>query len=111
MDHDDHDHSGHDDHETEPVETDHEVEVTEHESAPETVGGHDHSSHEGESVWEHAWEIFTDPGHILAELGWTIIQDGLFVAVLYGIVFKKMILPKLRKDIHREIDEEHGIQH
>jgi hypothetical protein len=72
---------------------------------------HDHSSHEGESVWEHAWEIFTDPGHILAELGWTIIQDGLVVAVLYGIVFKKMILPKLRKDIHREIDEEHGIEH
>ena len=110
-DHDEHDHSGHDDHETEPVETDHEVEVTEHESAPDYDGGHDHSAHEGETVWEHAWEIFTDPAHIMAELGWTIIQDLLIIGLLYGVVFKKVILPKLRKDIHKEIDAEHGITH
>ncbi len=67
--------------------------------------------HVGESVWEHAWEIFTDPSHILAELGWTIIQDVLIIGVLYGLVFKKVILPRLRKDIHKEIDAEHGIEH
>jgi hypothetical protein len=61
-----------------------------------------------EETW---WEIFSDPNHIIAELLWTIIQDGLFVALLYGVVFKKMILPKLRKDIHREIDKEHGFEH
>jgi hypothetical protein len=72
---------------------------------------HEEHDHAGESIWQVAWEVFSDPAHILAELGWTIIQDGLFVAVLYGIVFKKMILPKLRKDIHREIDEEHGFEH
>jgi hypothetical protein len=31
--------------------------------------------------------------------------------VLYGIVFKKVLLPKLRRDIHKEIDIEHGIEH
>ena len=67
--------------------------------------------HLGESVWQHAWEIFTDPSHILAELGWTIIQDVLIIGLLYGVVFKRVILPKLRKDIHKEIDAEHGIKH
>jgi len=71
---------------------------------------HEHE-HAGESVWEHAWEIFTDPAHILAELGWTAIQDVLIIGLLYGVVFKKVILPKLRKDIHKEIDAEHGITH
>ncbi|CAB4128254.1 hypothetical protein UFOVP111_18 [uncultured Caudovirales phage] len=57
------------------------------------------------------WDIATDPNHIIAELIWTVIFDGLFVWFLYGVVFKKYILPKLRKDIHKEIDAEHGIQH
>jgi hypothetical protein len=70
--------------------------------------GHDHA---GESIWQAAWEVFSDPAHIFAELGWTIIQDGIVIWLLYGIVFKKLILPKLRKDIHHEIDKEHGIEH
>lgn len=76
--------------------------------------GHEEHGHEGhaeESVWEHSWEIFTDPAHILAELGWTVIQDVLIIGLLYGLVFKRVILPKLRKDIHEEIDAEHGITH
>jgi hypothetical protein len=60
---------------------------------------------------ESWWSIAFDPNHIIAELIWTIIFDGLFVWFLYGFVFKKLILPKLRKDIHREIDAEHGISH
>lgn len=67
--------------------------------------------HLEESVWQHAWEIFIDPSHILAELGWTLIQDGLVIWLLYGVVFKRIILPKLRKDIHKEIDQEHNIEH
>jgi hypothetical protein len=47
----------------------------------------------------------------MAELGWTIIQDLLILGLLYGIVFKKILLPKLRRDIHKEIDIEHGIEH
>lgn len=57
------------------------------------------------------WEIATDPNHIIAELLWTAVFDGLFVWFFYGVVFKKLLLPKLRKDIHKEIDAEHGVTH
>jgi hypothetical protein len=55
--------------------------------------------------------IFTDPNHIIAELLWTLIQDVVLGWLLYGVVFKKHLLPKLRKDIHKEIDKEHNIVH
>jgi hypothetical protein len=83
----------------------------EHEHDEHLHEEHGHEGHAEESVWEHAWEIFTDPAHILAELGWTVIQDVLIIGLLYGVVFKKVILPKLRRDIHKEIDAEHGIEH
>lgn len=60
--------------------------------------------------WEEVWGIVLDPAHIVAELTWNIIFDVLFVSVLYGIVFKRLMLPRLRREIHREIDEEHGIE-
>jgi hypothetical protein len=59
------------------------------------------------SVWQDAWSIFTDPGHIIAELSWTIIQDVILVWLLYGTVWKKVILPKL----HEKFDKEHKIIH
>jgi hypothetical protein len=58
-----------------------------------------------------AWSIFTDPAHIIAELSWTIIQDFVIIWLLYGTVWKKIILPRLRREIHKEIDEEHNISH
>jgi CxxC motif-containing protein (DUF1111 family) len=66
------------------------------------VENHDHKT------W---WDIFTDPNHIAAEIGWTVIQDVLILGLLYGFVFKKCILPKLTKKIHEDIDKEHGIEH
>ena len=67
-----------------------------------TSAGHEHET------W---WDIFTDPRHIAAELGWTVIQDVVVLWLLYGFVFKKCILPKLTKRIHADIDKEHGIEH
>jgi hypothetical protein len=69
---------------------------------------HDSAEHD---LWGEAWSIFTDPSHIIAELGWTIIQDVVIIWLIYGTVFKKIILPRLRKEIHKEIDEEHNIKH
>jgi hypothetical protein len=63
--------------------------------------------HAGMSLWEEAWSIFTDPAHIVAELGWTIIQDVILVWLLYGTVWKKLIWPKL----HEKFDKEHAIVH
>lgn len=60
---------------------------------------------------ETIWSILLDPNHIAAELIWNLIFDGFFVAFLYGVVWKRILLPKLRRDLHREIDTEHGIEH
>ena len=60
---------------------------------------------------ETFWDIALDSNHIMAEILWNIIFDGVIVAFLYGVVFKKVVLPKIRRDIHREIDTEHGIDH
>jgi hypothetical protein len=59
------------------------------------------------SLWGEAWSIFTDPSHIIAELGWTIIQDVILVWLLYGTLWKKVILPRL----HEKFDKEHKIVH
>jgi len=59
------------------------------------------------SVWDEAWSVFTDPAHIIAELGWTIIQDVILIWLLYGTLWKKVILPKL----HEKFDKEHKITH
>jgi hypothetical protein len=55
------------------------------------------------------WSIALDPNHIIAELLFTIVFDGIVVWFLWGIVWKKFVFPKLRRQIHAEIDEEHGI--
>lgn len=69
------------------------------------------AGHSSEGLWPEAWAIFTDPSHIIAELGWTLIQDVVLIWLLYGTVWKKIILPRLRREIHKEIDEEHNIKH
>lgn len=53
------------------------------------------------------WELVTDPNHIVAELLWNLVFDVLFVTVLYGVVWKKVILPKL----HAQFDKQHGLTH
>lgn len=67
-----------------------------------------HTENHEHETW---WDIFTDRNHIFAELGWTIIQDVIVLWLLYGIVFKKWLLPRLTRRIHEDIDKEHGIEH
>lgn len=66
---------------------------------------------EGGTIWQEFLSVAFDPAHILAELFFTIVFDGLVIAVLYQIVFKKLLLPRMCRDIHRQIDEEHGLGH
>ena len=63
----------------------------------------------GQPFWDEVWSIVTDPAHIFAELLWNVIFDVIVVSLLYGEIFKRVLLPRLRRDIHRAIDEEHGI--
>lgn len=60
---------------------------------------------------ETFWDIALDPAHIAAELVWSLIFDGLFVALLYGVIWKRYLLPRLRRQLHKELDAEHGIVH
>lgn len=52
-------------------------------------------------------DIALDPNHIIAELFWNLVFDGIVVALLYGVVWKKMLLPKL----HAQFDKQHGLTH
>lgn len=63
--------------------------------------------HEGMSILEEAWSVFSDPAHIMAEIGWNIIFDLLIITLGYGIIIKKIVLPK----IHKYIDDKHGVEH
>lgn len=72
------------------------------------LAAHDHGD---ESWWQEFLELLVDPAHILFELVFTLVFDVLVIAVGYNILVKKIIIPRLRKEIHREIDEEHGITH
>ena len=51
--------------------------------------------------------IATDPNHIIAELIWTFAQDVVLIWFIYGIIWKKVMLPK----IHKKFDEQHGLIH
>ena len=72
-------------------------------------------SHEGIDFWTEVWKITLDPAHMVAELITAIIIDVIVVALMYNFVFKKFILPamksRLAKEIHTEIDVEHGFTH
>ncbi len=68
---------------------------------------HSEAGHEGLGFWAETWSIFADPAHIVAEFGWTVIQDVILIWLLYGTLWKKVILPKL----HEKFDKEHHITH
>lgn len=73
--------------------------------------GHEHST----DFWTEVWSITLDPAHMVAELVSAIIIDVVVIALMYNFVFKKFILPsmkkRLAKEIHQEIDVEHGYTH
>jgi hypothetical protein len=63
------------------------------------------------SIWQDYVSVSFDPAHILAELTFTIVFDFVLLWLGYKIFFKGYILPRLRRDIHRDIDVEHGYVH
>jgi hypothetical protein len=61
---------------------------------------------------QETWiSIVTDPNHIVAEVIINILFDGLVIALGYGIIVKKIVLPYLRKNIHKYIDQRHNVEH
>lgn len=68
---------------------------------------HTHETTHG--FWAEYISLLTDPAHLLFELTFTVAFDGLIIALLYGIVFKKFILPKIQKKMHQDFHDEHGL--
>jgi len=59
------------------------------------------------SVWADFIDVATDPAHILAELTFTLVFDGLVLFLLWG----KIIKPRITKAVHQSIDADHNIVH
>lgn len=73
-----------------------------------------HEAHEEESLLVEFWEVFTDPAHVLAEVSSALVIDGIIIAVLYPLLIKPLwarFKTNLVKDVHRDIDKAHGIEH
>ncbi len=63
------------------------------------------------NFWQDFLSVLLDPAHILSEIVFTIVFDGIIIYLGYQVFFKRIILPRIRKQIHEEVDEEHGVHH
>jgi hypothetical protein len=52
--------------------------------------------------------IITDPAHGLAEITYSIVIDLLLFGVIWGALWTKWLKPRLKDEVHAEIDAEHG---
>ena len=52
-------------------------------------------------------EMLHDPAHWLFEITVSIIFDFAIIYVGYQVLVKRVIIPRLRREIHEEIDREH----
>jgi len=68
------------------------------------------SYHRNESFWTQFLDLLTNPAHLAFELFFTVMFDGIFIALIWGVVIKRYVMPRLRKQIHADIDKEHGVQ-
>jgi len=71
------------------------------------ASAHEHAG----SFWDEFFHLASDPAHLLFELVFSLVFDVLIVSIIWGVVIKKVIIPKIKKDAHAQFDEEHGIQH
>lgn len=73
--------------------------------------GHDDHAHEtGQTLLQETWGLITDPAHALTEIFYSFLFELLIIPVIIYL-YKKFREPRLRAQIHKEIDAEHGIQH
>lgn len=56
-------------------------------------------------------EIITDPAHGLAEFTYSLVIDLLVIGLVWGTVWTKWLAPRLKREVHEEIDNSHGYQH
>ena len=101
----DHDHTHEDGHSDPYVLDENHAPISEEHSH----GGHSHET--SGNVLVDAWEIFSDPAHFIAEIGFSLIIDFVIIFLGYQLFIKKLVIPRLRKQIHKELDQELNIDH
>lgn len=78
---------------------------------PMHEAGHDDHAHEtGQTLLQETWGLITDPAHALTEIFYSFLFELLIIPIAL-LLYRKWREPKLRAQIHKEIDAEHGIQH
>lgn len=68
-------------------------------------------AHESADFMTEFTELLSSPAHWAFELLFSVLFDLIIISLVYGIVIKKVIIPRLKKSLHEEIDREHGISH
>lgn len=66
-------------------------------------------AHESSDFFTEFGELLGSPAHWAFELLFSVLFDLIVISLIYGIVIKKFIIPRLKKTIHAEIDKEHGL--
>lgn len=69
---------------------------------------------EVQGLWSDAWAVISDAPHAIAEMFYNVLWS--LVSLPFGYFFyKKYREPKIREEIrkqlHQEIDTEHGVEH
>jgi hypothetical protein len=52
--------------------------------------------------------IITDPAHGLAEFTYSLFIDLILFGLIWGTLWTKWLKPRLKSEVHSEIDAEHG---
>lgn len=84
------------------------------EHANETVEEHaSHAHASGGDVWD--WNefgsIIGSLEHWVFELVTSVVFYLIFGLLIYRFIIQTHVIPRLRKDIHAEIDQSHGVEH
>lgn len=69
----------------------------------------DHAHGDG-SIWEQAWEVITDPPHAMGEIFYALLFEVILVPITL-LIYKKILKKRIVKNVHAEIDKEHGYHH
>lgn len=66
-------------------------------------------AHESSDFLTEFGELLSSPAHWAFELLFSVLFDLIVISLIYGILIKRVIIPRLKKTIHAEIDKEHGL--
>jgi nucleoside permease NupC len=66
-------------------------------------------AHDSSSFMAEFGELLSSPAHWAFELLFSVLFDLIVISLFYGILVKKVIIPRLKRTLHEEIDKEHGV--